>query len=142
VNYRETITAPAKFDYTHKKQSGGSGQYGKITGCIEPIPAAESGESPRLEFHNLLVGNDIPGVFVSSIEAGFSEAMASGSLTGHPVQVRCCCVSSDFTLHCLSLTLLPTNAVATCSMSFQTARTMCFVFTCCMRCTPTGFNSW
>lgn len=88
VNYRETITTPAKFDYTHKKQSGGAGQFGKITGVIEPLPAAESGEALKLEFVNKLVGTDIPSVFVPSIEKGFDEAMASGNLTGHPVQVR------------------------------------------------------
>ena len=87
MNYRETITAPAMFDYTHKKQSGGSGQFGKITGRIEPIPAADTGESTRMEFNNRLVGTDVPSVFVPSIEKGFLEAMASGNLTGHPVQV-------------------------------------------------------
>ena len=87
VNYRETITALATFDYTHKKQSGGSGQFGKVSGRIEPIPAAENGESTRMEFNNRLVGTDVPSVFVPSIEKGFLEAMASGNLTGHPVQV-------------------------------------------------------
>lgn len=88
MNYRETITAPANFDYTHKKQSGGSGQYGKVTGRIEPIEAAESGDSIRMEFNNHLVGTDVPSVFVPSIEKGFLEAMQAGNLTGHPVQVR------------------------------------------------------
>lgn len=89
MNYRETITAPAEFDYTHKKQSGGSGQYGKVTGRITPIPAAENGESIGMEFNNRLVGTDVPSVFVPSIEKGFREAMQSGNLTGHPVQVLC-----------------------------------------------------
>lgn len=88
MNYRETITTAAKFDYTHKKQSGGSGQFGKVTGTVEPLPAGESGEAPTLEFVNKLVGTDVPSVFVPSIEKGFVEAMASGNLTGHPVQVR------------------------------------------------------
>ena len=84
VNYRESITAAAPFDYTHKKQTGGSGQFGKVVGSIEPLP---EGEEAKLDFVNKLTGTDIPGQFVPAIEKGFAEAMESGSLTGHPVQV-------------------------------------------------------
>ena len=84
VNYRESITVPASFEYTHKKQSGGSGQFGKVVGRIEPLP---EGEDSKMEFVNKLTGTDIPGQFVASIEKGFAEAMASGQLTGHPVEV-------------------------------------------------------
>ena len=85
VNYRESITAPATFDYTHKKQSGGSGQYGKVIGRLEPLP---EGSDVPMEFVNKLTGTDIPGGFVPSIEKGFEEAMNAGNLTGHPVEVR------------------------------------------------------
>ena len=85
VNYRESITQGATFDYTHKKQSGGSGQFGKVVGTVEPLP---EGSDAKLEFVNKLTGTDIPGQFVASIEKGFQEAMAAGSLTGHPVEVR------------------------------------------------------
>lgn len=91
VNYRESITQAAPFDYTHKKQSGGSGQFGKVTGTIEPLP---EGSGEKLDFVNRLVGTDIPGQFVPSIEKGFAEAMASGQLTGHPVEARSCSPSS------------------------------------------------
>jgi elongation factor G len=87
VNYRESITQPATYEYTHKKQTGGAGQYGKVAGRIEPLP---EGSNAKLDFVNLLSGNDIPSQYVTSIEKGFLEAMASGQLTGHPVEVHCC----------------------------------------------------
>jgi hypothetical protein len=87
VNYRESITRVAPYDYTHKKQSGGSGQYGRVVGSIEPLP---EGSDVKLDFVNVLSGTSIPGNFVPSIEKGFLEAMDSGQLTGHAVQVLCC----------------------------------------------------
>jgi translation elongation factor EF-G len=89
VNYRESITMAAPFNYTHKKQSGGSGQYGKVCGRIEPLAVGEA--DSKVEFVNKLTGTDIPGQFVPSIEKGFNEAMAAGALTGHPVEVRTRC---------------------------------------------------
>ncbi|QDZ25137.1 elongation factor G [Chloropicon primus] len=81
VNFRETVTSRAKFDYTHKKQSGGQGQFGRVVGYIEPIP-----DSKEVEFVNNLVGNNIPPGFVPHIEKGFREACNAGSLIGHPVE--------------------------------------------------------
>ena len=81
VNFRETVTKRAKFDYTHKKQSGGQGQFGRVVGYIEPIP-----DSKEVEFVNNLVGNNIPPGFVPHIEKGFREACNAGSLIGHPVE--------------------------------------------------------
>ena len=81
VNFRETVTSRADFDYTHKKQSGGQGQFGRVVGYIEPIP-----DSKEVEFVNNLVGNNIPPGFVPHIEKGFREACNSGSLIGHPVE--------------------------------------------------------
>jgi len=83
VNYRETITKKASFDYLHKKQSGGQGQYGRVVGEIEPLPA----DYPtKFEFVNGIVGNAIPPNFVPAVEKGFREAVNSGALIGHPVE--------------------------------------------------------
>ena len=83
VNYRETIQQPAEFDYLHKKQSGGQGQYGRVVGRIEPLP---EGHPESFEFVNGMVGSAISPGFIVAIEKGFREAMQSGSLIGHPVQ--------------------------------------------------------
>ncbi|OIV98718.1 hypothetical protein TanjilG_24889 [Lupinus angustifolius] len=83
VNFRETVTQRADFDYLHKKQSGGQGQYGRVIGYIEPLPA---GSQTKFEFENLLVGQAIPSNFIPAIEKGFKEAANSGSLIGHPVE--------------------------------------------------------
>lgn len=83
VNFRETVTQRADFDYLHKKQSGGQGQYGRVIGYIEPLPA---GSETKFEFENMLVGQAIPSNFFAAIEKGFIEAANSGSLIGHPVE--------------------------------------------------------
>jgi elongation factor G len=83
VNFRETVTQRANFDYLHKKQSGGQGQYGRVTGYIEPLP---EGSSTKFEFENLIIGQAIPSNFIPAIEKGFREAANSGSLIGHPVE--------------------------------------------------------
>ncbi|KAL6569322.1 Elongation factor G-2, mitochondrial [Orobanche minor] len=83
VNFRETITQRAEFDYLHKKQSGGQGQYGRVIGYVEPLPP---GYGTKFEFENMLVGQAIPSSFVPAIEKGFKEAANSGSLIGHPVE--------------------------------------------------------
>lgn len=88
VNYREAITQRAVFNYTHKKQSGGSGQFGKVQGYIEPLND-EDDEASKYEFENRMIGTDIPSNLIPSVDKGFQEAMSSGTLTGHPVEVRC-----------------------------------------------------
>lgn len=86
VNYREAITAKISYDYTHKKQSGGRGQYGKVIGHMEPIPEEErDGASEGIEFVSKLAGNEIPPNYVPAIEKGFREGALKGLLTGHPV---------------------------------------------------------
>ncbi|EAZ27513.1 hypothetical protein OsJ_11462 [Oryza sativa Japonica Group] len=83
VNFRETITQRAEFDYLHKKQSGGQGQYGRVCGYIEPLPSESDG---KFEFDNMIIGQAIPSNFIPAIEKGFKEACNSGSLIGHPVE--------------------------------------------------------
>ena len=90
VNYREAITKRAPFEYLHKKQTGGAGQYGKVIGYIEPLDesaeaAGEDGEPVTFEFVNKLVGNAIPPDYVSAIENGFKECMDEGALIGSKV---------------------------------------------------------
>ncbi len=79
VAYRETIQQRADFDYTHKKQTGGSGQFGRVGGYIEPL---EEGE---YEFVDEIVGGAIPREFISSCDKGFKKSLAKGILTGSPI---------------------------------------------------------
>ncbi|WP_163338637.1 elongation factor G [Desulfopila sp. IMCC35008] len=84
VAYREAISQRAEFNYTHKKQTGGSGQFGRVAGFMEPM---EEGE---YEFVDNIVGGVIPREFISSCDKGFKKAVAKGSLIGAPITgVRC-----------------------------------------------------
>ena len=84
VAYRETITQPADFSYTHKKQTGGSGQFAKVTGGMEPFTEGD------YDFVNLIKGGTIPSEYVPSCDKGFREAARKGSLIGFPiVNIRC-----------------------------------------------------
>ena len=87
VAYREAMNQKSEFSYTHKKQTGGSGQYGKVAGYIEPLPADhETG----FEFVDEIVGGSIPREFIPACEKGFREAVKKGPLIGFPiVGVRC-----------------------------------------------------
>ena len=84
VAYRESITQRADFNYTHKKQTGGSGQYGRVAGFMEPI------EDKDYEFVDSIKGGAIPNEYIPSCDKGFRASMAKGSLIGFPiVGVKC-----------------------------------------------------
>ncbi|XP_008280753.1 elongation factor G, mitochondrial [Stegastes partitus] len=82
VAFRETVTSPVPFDFTHKKQSGGSGQYGKVIGVLEPL---EPEHYTKLEFEDQTVGTNVPKQFVPAVERGFKEACEKGPLSGHKI---------------------------------------------------------
>ncbi len=82
VAYRETISQAADYDYTHKKQTGGAGQFAKVVGKIAPLPP-ESTET--FEFHNNIVGGRIPKEYIPACEKGFREQLAKGPLIGFPI---------------------------------------------------------
>lgn len=92
VAYRETITNRADFNYTHKKQTGGSGQFGRVAGYIEPL---EEGE---YEFVDKIVGGVIPREFIPSCDKGFRKSVEKGALCGAAITgVRC--VINDGAFH-------------------------------------------
>ena len=80
VAYRETITAEVEDSYTHKKQSGGSGQFGKIDYRIKP-----GEQNTGLKFTSTVVGGNVPKEFFPAIEKGFASMMDTGVLAGFPV---------------------------------------------------------
>jgi len=88
VAYRETITLPvAKVEYTHKKQTGGSGQFGRVIIAIEPNADSESEDKKEngYEFVNKITGGRIPREYIPSVDAGCQEAMENGVLAGYPM---------------------------------------------------------
>jgi len=83
VAFRETIGSLANFDYTHKKQSGGAGQYARVAGMIEPLP---KDHIPQLEFVDETVGGSIPPHFMEAVRKGFLEGCEKGPMLGQAVQ--------------------------------------------------------
>ena len=85
VAYRETITKKIdRIDYTHKKQTGGSGQFAKVQISIEPASGEAEGEG-GYEFVNGVTGGRIPREYIPSVDAGCQEAMENGVLAGYPM---------------------------------------------------------
>ncbi len=79
VAYRETIRQRAEYDYTHKKQTGGSGQYARVKLRVEPNPEKD------FEFENDVTGGNIPKEFIPAVEKGVVEALEGGILAGYPL---------------------------------------------------------
>ena len=112
VAYRETISQKGEFAYTHKKQTGGSGQFARVVGFLEPLPA----DAVELyEFVDEIAGGSIPREFISACDKGFKEAIKRGSLIGFPV-VGVRCVINDGAAH----------AVDSSEQAFKTAALMGF----------------
>ncbi len=92
VAYRETVSQRAEFNYTHKKQIGGCGQFGRVAGYIEPL------EEGDYEFVDKIVGGVIPREFIGSCDKGFKKSLAKGSLCGAVITgIRC--VINDGSYH-------------------------------------------
>ncbi|ATB37209.1 translation elongation factor G [Cystobacter fuscus] len=112
VAYRETISQKGEFAYTHKKQTGGSGQFARVCGYVEPLP---SDAVQQYEFVDDIVGGSIPREFIPACDKGFAEAVKKGSLIGFPV-VGIRVVINDGAFH----------AVDSSEMAFKTAAIMGF----------------
>ena len=85
VAYRETITQPCDIEYTHKKQSGGAGQFAKVKIKFEPMEGHTG-----FEFNNTVVGGNVPKEYIPGVEKGLRSAMDAGVLAGYPVTgVKC-----------------------------------------------------
>jgi elongation factor G len=80
VAYRETLGRAAEIDYTHKKQTGGTGQYARVKLVFEPLPPGSG-----FVFENEIVGGSIPKEFIPGVEKGIKSVMQSGPLVGFPV---------------------------------------------------------
>ena len=112
VAFRETITQRSEFNYTHKKQTGGSGQFGRVGGYIEPLPADAI---ENYEFVDDIVGGVIPREYIPACDKGFRESVQEGSLIGQPV-VRVRVTINDGATH----------PVDSSEMAFKTAAIMAF----------------
>nr|ASF90245.1 hypothetical protein SPAR06209 [Bartheletia paradoxa] len=82
--FRETITQKTKFAYTHKKQTGGSGQYARIVGYLEPMER-DPDTGKDTEFESRVAGGNVPTAFIPAIGKGFNEVIQKGMLTGYPI---------------------------------------------------------
>ncbi len=84
VNYRETIKKMSQYNYIHKKQTGGAGQFAVVIGNIQPLKF-ESDKMKEFEFNNLVKGGNIPGEYIGACEKGFQDIMQKGPLAAFPM---------------------------------------------------------
>lgn len=77
--FRETLVSPCEFDYFHKKQSGGQGQYARVIGILEPLPPHKN---TLLEFLDSTIGTNVPKQFIPGVRRGFLEMAQKGLLAG------------------------------------------------------------
>ncbi|XP_077987283.1 elongation factor G, mitochondrial-like [Glandiceps talaboti] len=82
VAFRETLSRPTEFEYFHKKQTGGSGQFAKVIGVFEPLPPESN---TKIAFEDLTVGTNVPKQYIPAVEKGFLEACEKGALIGQKV---------------------------------------------------------
>ncbi|XP_022654457.1 elongation factor G, mitochondrial-like isoform X1 [Varroa jacobsoni] len=82
VAFRESLVERCEFDYLHKKQSGGQGQFGRVCGFLEPLPAESN---TKIEFRDATMGTNVPKQYMAGIEKGFRTVCEKGHLTGHKV---------------------------------------------------------
>ncbi len=115
VAYREAITQRAEFNYTHKKQTGGSGQFARVAGYIEPLVATGDDDDKDYEFIDKVKGGTIPSEYIPACDKGFRLAMKEGSQVGFPVVNITACVNDG--AH---------HAVDSSDMAFQTAALSAF----------------
>jgi elongation factor G len=109
VAYRETLRSKAEYDYTHKKQTGGAGQYARCKQRVEPLAGGE------YEFVNEVTGGAIPREYVPAIQKGVAEAMEHGILAGYPmVGVRVTVLDGDY------------HDVDSSEMAFKICGSICF----------------
>ena len=91
VNFKETVTKKSPFSYLHKKQSGGSGQYARVIGYVEPLEEELVKKGIEFEFENRVIGTNIPPEFIPSCEKGAKAACEKGVLAGYTLSgVRVC----------------------------------------------------
>jgi elongation factor G len=109
VPYRETIRGTAEYEYKHKKQSGGHGQYGHVKLRFEPLPDAD------FEFTETIFGGAVPKNYHPAVEKGVREAMTEGVLAGYPItNIRVTLFDGSY------------HEVDSSEMSFKIAASMCF----------------
>ena len=109
VAFRERITQVTDYDYTHKKQTGGSGQFGRIIGTVGP------NENGAFEFESKVTGGNVPREYIPSVEKGFAASIVKGQLIGAPVD-GLSVILSDGNYH----------QVDSSDMAFQAAAKGCF----------------
>lgn len=85
VQYKETLQNKSNFSYLHKKQSGGSGQYARVIGYVEPLEEELLKKGIEFEFENRVIGTNIPPEFIPSCEKGAIAACSKGVLAGYPL---------------------------------------------------------